>query len=186
MADAIPAEPVKLLIAVLLPAGLTGENPRWQHLRTQLEAAWGSIDFQGANHPFDATNYYADEMGPQLARRLVAFERLFAAEEIGAAKHACNQLESSFAFDSGGRTFNLDIGYLDHAKLVLASMKPAGQKIYLGEGVYADPIARYEAGRYQPFPWTFPDFRAGRYDAELSVIRSSYLSQLKAWRAQSR
>jgi hypothetical protein len=45
--------------------------------------------------------------------------------------------------------------------------------------VYADLIARYRAGRYQPFEWTFPDFRDGRYDQELSTIRRTYLAQLR-------
>ena len=75
---------------------------------------------------------------------------------------------------------NLDIGYLDHNKIVLASVKYAGQKIHLGDGIYADLIARYRGGRYQPFEWTVPDFRDGRYDGELAQIRRTYLNQLRA------
>jgi hypothetical protein len=46
--------------------------------------------------------------------------------------------------------------------------------------VYADFIARFEAGRYQPFPWSFLDFKGGRYDAELLAIRRKYLAQRRA------
>ena len=73
---------------------------------------------------------------------------------------------------------NLDAGYLDHNKIVLASFKGAGQKIYLGNGVWADFIARYSKGRYHPFDWTFPDFKDGRYDLELSQIRAIYRKQI--------
>ena len=61
-------------------------------------------------------------------------------------------------------------------------MKYGGQKIYLGAGIYADLIARYEGGRYRPFAWTFPDFRDGRYDPELAALRQSYKVQLRARR----
>jgi hypothetical protein len=65
------------------------------------------------------------------------------------------------------KRYSLTDPYLDHNKIVLASVKYAGQKIHLGDGVYTDFIARYREGRYQPFEWTFPDFRDGRYDVDL-------------------
>ena len=140
---------------------------------------WGPIDFQGSDHSFDCTNYYEPEMGADLKRTLISFERFVAPESIVDAKLRCNELEDEFAED-GKRFVNLDIGYLDHNKIVLASCKPAGQKIHLRDGIYADLVARYAHGRYQPFEWTFPDFKSTRYDAELQTIRSKYLGQRKA------
>ena len=63
-------------------------------------------------------------------------------------------------------------------------MKGAGQKIYLSNGIYADLVARYAQGLYQPFAWTFPDFKDGRYDVELGQLRALYLHQIKEWRQQ--
>jgi hypothetical protein len=102
-----------------------------------------------------------------------------------AAKIACIAIESALSHDAKRRV-NLDIGYLDHNKLVLASVKSAGQKIYLRDGIFADLVARYAQGRYQPFAWTFPDFKDGRYDTELQTLRETYLQQMKAWRASHR
>ena len=68
------------------------------------------------------------------------------------------------------RPVNLDAGYLDHSKVVPPSMKFAGQKIHLGQEVYADLMSRYRNGRYRPLEWPFPGFRDGRYDANLARI----------------
>jgi hypothetical protein len=138
---------------------------------------WGALDQVGPDHEFDVTDYYADEMGGSLRRRLLAFEQLMPPGSLVDAKLLCNDLEVRLARD-GRRSVNLDAGYLDHNKVVLASVKYAGQKIYLDRGIYADLVARFKQGRYQPFEWTFPDFRDGRYDQELAAMRQRYLAQL--------
>ena len=32
---------------------------------------------------------------------------------------------------------------------------------------------------FRPFEWAFPDFKQGRYEAELIGLRQTYLAQLK-------
>ncbi len=49
------------------------------------------------------------------------------------AKEATNRIEDELR-QNGSRKVNLDVGYLDMHKVVLASMKPAGQKIHLARG----------------------------------------------------
>ena len=166
-------KPVKLLVAILW-----ADLQALQESRVELTERYGPIDVEGCDHPFDMTDYYKDEMGSDLQRRLVAFERLVAPEALVQFKLHCNAIEDKLGRASRRRA-NLDVGYLDHNKLVLASVKYAGQKIHLGQGIYADMIARYGHGRYQPFEWTFPDFRDGRYDNELAAMRSRYLQQLR-------
>jgi len=168
------ADPVKLFAAVL-----------WARLDALQEALgmlappFGEIDFAGEDHPFDSTDYYDSEMGTGLKRRLVSFRRLVMPDRLCAAKLDCNRIEAMLAGETG-RSVNLDIGYLDHNKIVLASCKGAGQKIYLAGGIWADMVARYREGKYRPFEWTFPDFRDGRYDAELLRLRHIYLAQLRS------
>lgn len=174
MAEPAAVEPVKYFVAIL-----------W-HDAAALEAAckhladrFGPIDVVGGDHLFDVTDYYVDEMSPRLLRRLIAFEPMRPPDDLVDAKLWCNQLEARLA-DGPRRSVNLDIGYLDHSKVVLASAKSAGQKIHLGKGIYADLMGRYANGRYQPFEWTFPDFKDGRYDQELAQMRSRYRAQRKA------
>lgn len=166
-------EPVKFFVAILWADAAVLPTTY-----TCLAAHWGELDFAGPDRPFDLTSYYQTEMGPQLFRRLVAFAALRTPEEISQDKLTCNAIEDDLAGPTGRRV-NLDIGYLDHNKIVLASAKGAGQKIYLAHGIYADLVARYARGRYQPFEWTFPDFKDGRYDEELAVLRQKYLQQRK-------
>lgn len=173
MAKPEAVTPVKLLVAILW-----ADAEALQAAVEELQSVWGPLDFTGADRPFDRTDYYAEEMGAGLQRRLVTFAGLVPSENLRPAKLRCNEIEDRLSA-AHGRRVNLDIGYLDHNKIVLASLKYAGQKIHLGDGVYADLIARYKHGRYQPFEWTFPDFRDGRYDGELAQIRSAYLQQLK-------
>ncbi|HZZ77024.1 MAG TPA: DUF4416 family protein [Gemmataceae bacterium] len=177
MAGPCAPEPVKFFVAVLwADAAVLPEA------RIRLAERFGPIDFEGPDHAFDLSDYYTPEMGPGLMRRLMAFEPLMSPEELAPGKLACIAIESALA-GAAGRRVNLDVGYLDHNKLVLASIKAAGQKIYLSAGIYADLVARFAQGRYQPFPWTFPDFKDGRYDVELSTLRGRCLEQVKSWRS---
>jgi hypothetical protein len=172
-------EPVKLIVAVLW-----SDMAALQEALERVENHWGPIDFVGPDHPFDVTRYYESEMGPQIFRRIISFSRLVAPESIREAKLTCNEIEDALAA-GGGRKVNLDVGYIDHNKVVLASAKYAGQKIHLGDGIYADMIARYRDGKYRPFEWTFPDFHDGRYDQELGTIREHYLNRLRSLRHSS-
>jgi hypothetical protein len=172
-------EAVKYLVAVLW-----ADEDALPDAYEQMIAQWGVIEFSGLDRLFDLTDYYEPEMGANLYRRLVAFETLRCPGELADAKRACIAIEEALA-GPNGRRVNLDIGYLDHNKVVLASVKAAGQKIYLANGIYADLVARYADGRYQPFSWTFPDFKDGRYDEELGLLRKAYLAQIKSWRSHT-
>mgnify|MGYP000682456402 CR=1 FL=1 len=179
MAEVQPPLAVKYFIAVLFR-----ETSRLTAARKECETAWGAIDFEGEDHLFDVTAYYEPEMGAPLNRRILAFARLGPPTLLVDMKLACNEIERRLSVD-GKRTVNCDAGYLDHNKIVLASAKEAGQKIYLDKGIYADLAGRFKAGRYQPFEWSFPDFKDGRYDEELLVIRQLYLRQVKTAKLES-
>jgi hypothetical protein len=176
---ALPEEPlpVKYFIAVLFP-----EAEKLLQVKKELISRWGAFDFEGQDHPFDATDYYQPEMGTPLCRKLMSFARLYTPALIVSMKLECNDIENSFS-RTGKRTVNLDAGYLDHNKFILASAKEAGQKVYLDKGIYADLSGRYKEGKYRPFEWSFPDFKDGRYDGELLAIRKLYMQQVKKVRS---
>lgn len=170
-ASFVQPEPVKVLVAVLW-----NEPTSLESALSQLRAEWGELDVSGPDRAFDTTDFYVEEMGANLVRRLVSHVDLVSPDFLATAKRRCQRIEEELSIN-GRRRVNLDVGYLDHNKIVLASLKAAGQKIYLDQGVYADLTARFSAGRYRPFEWTFPDLRDGRYDEELARMREIYKRQ---------
>ena len=172
-----PPPAVKYFVAVLFK-----DRADLERARELIVSRWGELDFEGTDHLFDVTDYYGPEMGAPLFRRLLSLEKLHRPTLIVEMKLACNEIEDLLSI-GGRRTVNCDAGYLDHNKVLLASAKEAGQKIYLDKGIYADLAGRYKSGKYRPFEWSFPDFKDGRYDAELLEIRTRYLKQVKKEKA---
>jgi hypothetical protein len=138
--------------------------------------AWGELDHEGADQPFDLTAYYDEEMGKGLRRRLVSFQRLTRSEDLAAAKLEAMAIERSLA-RGGNRRVNIDVGYLDLEKVVLASSKPVWHRLHVGRGIHAEIVLRYAKGRFHPLEWSFPDFRDGRYERDLVAARERYKAQ---------
>ncbi len=147
-----------------------------------LESTFSGIDFSGDFFPFIETDYYEEEMGAELKRGIISFEKLVHPGELAGSKLAAKGIEDGFR-QQGNRQVNIDIGYMDMFKVVLASFKGRSNKIYLSDGIWADPILFFEQGEYKTFNWGFPDFKSGIYNADFKKIRSLYKQQLKALRS---
>jgi hypothetical protein len=171
-----PVLPVKLFVSVLtsLPSVLP-------EVETELTTLLGPIDLRSEMFPFDSTQYYDRQMGSPLARYFFAFRALTSPAGLAGIKLETNRLEEVLArrFLSVERPVNLDPGYLEESKVVLASTKNFFHRIFLGDGIYAEVTLHWQAGRWQYFPWTFPDFRTGRYDEFFALLRRAYREQLK-------
>jgi hypothetical protein len=136
-------------------------------------AEFGEPDYMGSPVPFEGTDYYTPEMGSGLLRFFFSFGRLIDPESLPAVKIACIALEDRFRL-AGGRLVNLDCGYLDYDRVVLASTKSGPFKLYLGQGIWGDMTLHYEKRIFIPFPWTFADFKTDRYHPDLMAIRELY------------
>jgi hypothetical protein len=113
-------------------------------------------------------------MGAPLFRWWAYREDLADPSNLTDWKTTCETIEETLADPEGNRTVNIDPGYLNYGLLVLGSHKGHHQKIYLGDGVYADPVLEYVDGSYRPFHWSFPDFQDDRYYDLLEDIRGTY------------
>jgi len=139
-----------------------------------LTAAFGPADLVGQTLDFIWTEYYDAQMGHPLYRRFVSFENLVRPDFLVQAKLHTNRIEDDMAAArdrSPPRPINLDPGYIEESKLVLASMKNFSHRIYLSQGVYAEVTLLYRKGRWESLEWTFPDYASGSYDAFLTAAR---------------
>ncbi len=141
---------------------------------TALEGDFGPISEVSPPYDFSHTDYYADESGPDLVRRFIAFSETIPQDRLRAIKLGTIEIEKRLAEESSSpypRPVNLDPGLLRMGSIVLASTKASDHRIYLAEGVHAELTMVYEAGGWKPLPWTFPDFRSGMYDGFFSSVR---------------
>jgi hypothetical protein len=175
--------PVKLFVGVL-----AARRKFIPQIEERLAAAFGSIDHRSDVIPFDFTDYYEAEMGDVIDRIFFSFERLIEADRLSEIKKQTNQLEEELTpvLLSGGavpgsvkRPVNLDPGYIEQAKVVLASTKNFYHRIYLSGGIFAEVTMHFKNNTYQFFPWTYPDYQSKDYQEFFLRMRQIYRSQLR-------
>src|SRR5262245_32632835 len=170
--------PVKLFIGVLVSS-----SKSIPEVERRLTALYGPIDHRSDLIPFDFTDYYEPEMGDLIDRVLFSFERLIEADQLPEIKRQTNGLEEELASTlktpQAKRPVNLDPGYVEQAKVVLASTKNFYHRIYLGGGVFGEVTMHFKNNTYQFFPWTYPDYQSKDYQEFFLRARQILRSQLR-------
>ncbi len=153
------------------------EENIYQKAKKNLLKKLGPIDYQSPVIKFDYTDYYQKEMGKDLKRRFLSFQRLIYPEKIKKVKKIAVSEEKKFSIE-GKRKINLDPGYLNTAKLVLSTTKDFSHRIYLGDRVFAEVTLTYSSKDFQDLPWTFPDYKTKEYKKIFLDIRNIYKEKL--------
>lgn len=174
MGEVRSPQPVKLFIATLYEDGevLDLVTP---HLTERL----GTIEWQSNPIPFTYTDYYRD-IGEKLFRVFLVFQDLVDPGILPDVKLFTNELEKTTADATHPRRINLDPGYFDGGKIVLATTKNFSHRVYIGKGIYAEATIKWEKGDFRPFPYTYPDYQSEAYRPVLRKIRDLYRASLKA------
>ncbi len=174
MGKAVQPEPVKLVTGIL-----ASDSRILQEVCTAMENRLGPVDYMSKAFDFDLTDYYEKEMGKKLQRWFWSFENLIDPGLLPEIKIFTNHLENTFCCEQAKRRVNLDPGYLDFYKFVLASVKARAQKIYLSQGIYADPTLYYLKGKWLAFDWSLPDFKQDTYYRVFQDIRDRYRQKMR-------
>jgi hypothetical protein len=167
---------------LLVTAAFSGYPEALEWARQRLEQAFGPIELASATLEFDQTKYYEREMGPGLKKRFYAFGGLVAADSLAKIKRRTNDLEIELAQSRAyplPRPLNLDPGLLSLGKFQLATTKDQSHRIYLTEGIYAEVTLRYQAGCFEPWPWTYADYRQPAVLDFLQEARDLYRRRLR-------
>lgn len=142
-----------------------------------LQMRYGPIDLTSPAVPFSFTTYYNEEMGDGILRQFASLKTLFDPGRLRAIKKETLAIEASMSV-AGKRRANLDPGYVNLSTVVLATTKDASYRVYLGDGLYAQPTLFFRAGAFKPFEWTYPDYREEQTLAFFRRVRDQLKRQL--------
>lgn len=175
MATVKPRPPVKLFVAATYsdPSSLSAA-------RARLEQKFGMIDVEAGPIDFSAfTDYYASEMGTKLAKSFWSFETHVDPGALADIKLWTNDLEQEYAAE-GKRRVNLDAGYVELGKVVLATAKDYAHRVYLQKGIYAEVVLVYRKKdeSFGPVDYTFPDYKAAAVLDFFNRVRKIYFGRL--------
>ena len=172
MAEPLYPRPAKLFCGVLFQ-----EEKDLTSLQNALVDEYGPIDLEAGPFPFFNTGYY-DEIGNSLQKVFFSHHALIAREDMGTIKIFSNHLEQELS-SHGKRRVNIDPGYLTLSNVFLASCKDYYHRVYIGQGVYLENEYRYTDGKFEFWPWTYPDYQQTNYLDFFNELRKLYHRQLK-------
>ena len=172
--------PVKLIIGIL-----AADENCLSFAVEAINKKFGRTDLLSAVWPFSQTNYYKDQTGEHILRQFVSIESLIDPGKLAQIKHKTNRLEQKLASQLKvglTRPVNLDPGIIEPSKLILATTKNYSHRIYIGKKMYAEVTLVFDKGRWQPLPYTYPDYKQQCYFDFFNNARTCLLEQLKSKR----
>jgi hypothetical protein len=174
--EPLSPDPVLLVVAVF---SRHPEALAWA--RQQLERLFGSVALASQPYDFNQTAYYEPSMGPGLRKQFLVFHDLVSADCLPEVKLRTNAIEEELAHANKyveARPLNLDPGALTLGKFLLATTKDQAHRIYLRDGIYAEVTLRFQDGAFEPWPWTYADYRLSSVRTFLKEARDIYRQQL--------
>lgn len=145
-----------------------------------LEKCFGKIDDVSEEFSFskEFSDYYDEELGGEGLRRIYSFDKLVEPELQAQIKTFTNELEQTLSVD-GNRHINIDPGFINHGRLLLATTKPTGFRIPLSDGIYTELTLYWARGGWQKLPWTYRDYQSTLVQNFITKVRRRYLEQRK-------
>ncbi len=143
-----------------------------------LTAEFGEIDGVSEEFSFseEFSSYYDEELGGEGLRRIYSFKNTVDPSRQAEIKIRTNEIEAQLSVD-GNRKINLDPGFINHGRLMLATTKKAGFRIPLSNGIYTELTLFYARGKWHKLPWSYRDYQSERVQRFITEVRKNYLAQ---------
>lgn len=147
---------------------------------SMLTDAFGPTDDVTEEFSFsrDFSTYYDDEIGGEGFRRIYSFETLVDPARQAEIKTLTNAMEKELSVGED-RKINLDPGFLNIGRVMLATTKPAYFRIPLADGIYTELTLFYGRGVWNKLPWTYRDYQSSLVQEFLTRVHKKYLAQRK-------
>ena len=173
-------EPEKLIIGVIY-----NDDEVYSAAIRILTEEFGEIDGESERFSFskEFSTYYDGELGGEGKRVIFSFKTLVDPARQAEIKTRTNEIENQF-LGEGGRLINLDPGFINHGRLVLATTKNAGFRIPLADGIYTELTLFFARGEWHKLPWTYRDYQSEKVQRFLTKVRGEYLNQRKLWKRE--
>ena len=145
-----------------------------------LTEAFGEIEDESEHFSFseEFSDYYDEELGGRGLRVIFSFRDTVEPDRQAEIKKATNEMERILSED-GRRLINLDPGFINHGRLMLATTKAAGFRIPLADGIYTELTLFWARGAWHKLPWSYRDYQSERVQKFITSVRSKYLKQRK-------
>ena len=147
----------------------------------RLTERFGPIEDESERFSFSGefSSYYDEELGGEGLRVIFSFKNTVAPDEQADIKEFTNSLEIELS-EGEGRKINLDPGFINHGRLMLATTKNAGFRIPLKNGIYSELTLFYARGEWHKLPWTYRDYQSEKVQDFLTRVRTKYLNERKS------
>ena len=166
-------EPVKLILGVIY-----SDEEVFAKAMGLFKKEFGETDAECEEFSFsdEFSTYYDEEIGGEGLRRIYSFKELVDPARQADIKTKTNEIEAIFS-EGGNRKINLDPGFINHGRLLLATTKETGFRIPLKDGIYTELTLFWARGGWQKLPWTYRDYQSERVQNFITKVRQSYLAE---------
>jgi hypothetical protein len=171
--------------ALLVVAAFSRHLDALEWAREQLQTLYGPILLTSPDYEFVHTKYYEKTMGPTVTKRFYLFDGIRDPDILPVTKRQTIALEQELIAAkkyAEPRPLNLDPGLVLLGKFLLATTKDQSHRIYLRDRIYAEVTLRYTKSEFEPWPWTYADYREPFVRSFLATAREHLYNMLEAER----